>query len=64
MFEGVVKPEELADIAADIEAIKDRLPASRDAMVDANANSADASVKVVMREMIMAHLRSRGDGVK
>lgn len=40
VFEGVVGPEELADIAADIEAIKERLPTSRDAMMDAKGRPA------------------------
>ena len=40
VFEGVVKPDELADLAADIEEIKSRLPDSRDALVDSQGRPA------------------------
>jgi len=40
VFEGVIKPDELADIEADIEAIKQRLPVSREATVDSQGRPA------------------------
>lgn len=40
VFEGVVKAEELADLAADIENIKSRLPVNRDSAVDAQGRPA------------------------
>ncbi len=40
VFEGVVKPDELVDIEADIENIKDRLPVNREAMLDAKGRPA------------------------
>ena len=40
VFEGVLKAEELADIESDLHAILDRLPADRDAPVDAKGRPA------------------------
>jgi hypothetical protein len=40
VFEGVVRPDELADLAADIEEIKSRLPVSREATTDAQGRPA------------------------
>ena len=40
VFEGVLKPDELADIEADVHAILDRLPAERNATADARGRPA------------------------
>jgi len=40
VFEGVIKPDELADIEADIEAIRQRLPVSRESTVDSQGRPA------------------------
>jgi len=40
VFEGVLKPEELADLEADIEDIKSRLPVSRESAVDSQGRQA------------------------
>ncbi|MEK9720724.1 MAG: hypothetical protein VW257_06685, partial [Quisquiliibacterium sp.] len=43
VFEGVVKPDELADIEADVKNIMERLPAHRGSAVDRNGRPALAA---------------------